>query len=129
MTKSKPATPKLSDSFRKPKAFGGYAGARDESGLTPNQRLLVAKAEAQEFENQREREKWRTKEDAEARDQDTRELIQADLYSTVPLSLAGKLSGKIFTPAEVRLIVRNEIDIIIRQWRKGERIPEGCTPE
>ena len=108
---------------------GPYNKRRGPDGLTPRERLDTAKAEAQEFANRRETEKWRTKEEAEARDQDTRELVQADLYSTLPLSLAGKLSGRVFNPGEVRQIVRAEVDVIVREWRKGERIPDGCMPK
>ena len=102
---------------------------KNPNDLSPKERLDTANAIAREFANRREEEKWRTKEEAEARDQDTRELVQADLYSTLPLSLAGKLSGRVFNPGEVRQIVRAEVDVIVREWRKGERIPDGCIPK
>ena len=109
---------------------GGYAGPRDvKTGLTPRQRLDTAKAEAQEFNNKRERESWQTREQAEAAAQETAEVIQGDLYGTIPLALAGKLSGRVFTPAEVRAIIRAEIDAAVREWVKGERVSKEAIAE
>lgn len=105
-----------------PGVRGGYAGVRNEQGLTPRQRLDAAKAEEQEFENKRKRENWQTREDAEAAAQETAEIIQGDLYGTIPLALSVKLSGRVFTPMEVRQIVRAEIDAAVRQWVKGDRV-------
>lgn len=102
---------------------------RNSEGLTPKQRLDTAKAEAQEFENKRNREAWQTRAEAEAAAQETAEVIQADLYGAVPLALAGKLSGRVFTPAEVRQIVRAEIDAAVRQWVKGDRVSKGAVAE
>ena len=108
------------------KAGSGYAGPRDlATGLTPKQRLDTAKAEAQEFENKRDRENWQTRDQAETAAQETAEIIQADLYGTLPLALAGKLSGRAFTAPEIRIIIRNEIDGMVRQWVKGERVSEA----
>ena len=104
------------------RAEGKYAIARFEDGLTPKQRLDTANARLRELEFQRETEKWQTREQAEAAAQETAEVIQGDLYGTIPLALAGKLSGRVFTPAEVRAIIRAEIDAAVREWVKGERV-------
>lgn len=96
--------------------------------LTPKQRLDLAKAEAQEWENRKNNEGWQTREQAEAAAQETAEVIQGDLYATLPLSLAPKLSGRIFTTQEVREVVRSEVDAMIRQWIKGERINDKALP-
>ena len=102
---------------------------RNQDGLTPKQRLDTANAIAREFANRREEEKWQTREEAEAIAMQTAEIIQADLYGTVPLALAGKLSGRVFTPAEVRQIVRAEMDSVIREWVKGDRVSEKAIQE
>ena len=108
---------------------GGYRMPRNADGLTPKQRLDTAKAEAQEFENRRKREEWQTRADAEQAARETAEIIQSDLYGTIPLALAGKLSGRAFTPGEVRAIVRMEIDSAVRNWVKGGRVPpESIVP-
>ena len=106
----------------------GYQGYRDANGQTPRQRLDAARAEAVEFDNRRKRENWQTREEAEAAAQETAEIIQGDLYGTIPLALAGKLSGKVFTPAEVRNIVRAEVDSAVRAWVRGERVPAEAIP-
>lgn len=108
---------------------GPYNKRRGHDGLTPRERLDTAKAEAQEFDNRRERERWQTREQAEAAAQETAEVIQGDLYGTIPLALAGKLSGRVFTPAEVRAIIRAEIDSAVREWVKGERVSEKAIQE
>lgn len=108
---------------------GTKRGPYDTDSDSPFKRLAAAKAEAQEFENKREREKWQTREEAESAAQETAETIQSDLYSTLPLALAGKLSGRIFTAPEVRLIIRNEIDGMVRQWVKGERVSDKAIPQ
>ena len=77
----------------------------------------------------KDREAWQTRAEAEAAAQETAEIIQGDLYGTVPLALAGKLSGRVFTPAEVRQIVRAEIDATVRQWVKGERVSAEAIPK
>jgi hypothetical protein len=108
------------------RAEGKYSHAHfADTGLTPKQRLDTAKAEAQEFENKRDRENWQTRDQAETAAQETAEIIQADLYGTLPLALAGKLSGRAFTAPEIRIIIRNEIDGMVRQWVKGERVSEA----
>ena len=106
------------------RAAGKYSIARFEDGLTPKQRLDTANAQLRELEFRRETEKWQTKEEAERIAQETAEIIQADLYGALPLSLAGKLSGKVFTPTEVRQVVRAECDLMVRQWVKGERVSD-----
>ena len=111
------------------RAQGQYAIARFEDGLTPKQRLDTANARLRELEYRREEEKWQTREEAEAIAQETAEIIQGDLYGTVPLALAGKLSGRVFTPAEVRQIVRAEMDGVIREWVKGDRVSEKAIQE
>jgi hypothetical protein len=103
---------------------GPYNKTVDHTGYTPLERLNIAKAEAQEFENLREREHWQTRESAEAAAMETAEIIQGDLYGTIPLALSGKLSGRVFTPQEVRVIVRSEIDFAVKSWVKGERVSE-----
>jgi len=107
----------------------GYQGYRDDTGRTPRQRLDAARAESVEFENKRKRENWQTREEAEAASQQTAEVIQGDLYGTIPLALAGKLSGRVFTPAEVRNIVRAEVDAAVRCWIRGERVPASSIPD
>ncbi len=114
---------------KKTKRPFGYQGYRDASGQTPRQRLDAARAEAVEFENRRKRENWQTREEAEAVAQETASIISGDLYSTIPLALAGKLAGKVFTPAEVRNIVRAEVDAAVRSWIKGERVPASSIPD
>ena len=117
--------PKLKDKAKtRPdkRAEGKYSIARFEDGLTPKQRLDTANARLRELEFQRETEKWQTREQAEAAAQETAEVIQGDLYGTIPLALAGKLSGRVFTPADVRAIIRAEIDAAVREWVKGERV-------
>jgi hypothetical protein len=111
------------------RAEGKYSIARFEDGLTPKQRLDTAKAEAQEFENRKNRENWQTREQAEAAAQQTAETIQSDIYGTLPLDLAAKLSGKAFTPAEVRAIVRTSVDLMVRQWVKGGGVSEKAIQE
>jgi hypothetical protein len=111
------------------RAQGKYSIARFDNGLTPKQRLDTANARLRELEYKREVEKWRTREEAEAIDQETAEIIQGDLYVTLPLSLAGKLSGRSFTPAEVIQVTRAEVDGLVRQWIKGERVPESSIPK
>jgi len=103
---------------------GPYNKKRGEDGLTPRERLDTAKADAQEFENRKNLESWQTRAQAEAIAQETAEIIQADLYGTLPLSLAGKLSGRVFTPAEVRQIIRAEVDAVVKEWVKGDRVSE-----
>ena len=107
----------------------GYQGFRDDTGRTPRQRLDAARAESVEFENRRKREQWQTREEAEAAAMETAELIQGDLYGTIPLALAGKLCGRIFTTQEIRQIVRLEIDQAVRCWIRGERVPDSSIPE
>lgn len=108
--------------------YKGYAGPRDKAtGLTPKQRLDTAKAEAQEFENRKNLESWQTREQAEAAAQQTAETIQSDIYGTLPLDLAAKLSGKVFTPAEVRAIVRTSVDLMVRQWAKGGGVSDKAV--
>jgi hypothetical protein len=104
------------------RAAGHYSIARFEDGLTPKQRLDTANAIAREFQNRREEEAWQTKAQAEAIAQETAEIIQADLYGTLPLSLAGKLSGRVFSPGEVRTVIRAEVDAMVKEWVKGERV-------
>ena len=112
------------------KSISAKMGKRvDADGISPHDRLDIAKAEAQEFENRRERESWQTREQAEAAAQETAEVIQSDLYGALPLALAGKLTGRIFTAPEVRQIVRAEIDLMVRQWVKGERVSERAIQE
>lgn len=108
---------------------GPYNKTRGKDGMTPRERLDTAKADAQEFQNRREEERWQTREEAEAAAQETAEIIQGDLYGTIPLALAGKLSGRIFTPAEVRAIIRAEIDAAVREWVKGERVSKDAIPK
>lgn len=104
-------------------------GPRDSNGMTPRNRLDIAKAEAQEFENKRERERWQTREQAEQAAQETAEIIQGDLYATLPLALAAKLAGRSWTAAEVRIAVRDEVDAIVRGWVKGERVSEKAIAQ
>lgn len=101
---------------------GPYVKTRCPNGLTPNEWLTTVKAEREAFDLKKEQEHWQTREQAEAAAQETAEIIQSDLYGTIPLALAGKLSGKIFTAQEVRVIIRDEIDLAVRQWVKGERV-------
>jgi hypothetical protein len=103
--------------------------ARFEDGLTPKQRLDTANARLRELEFQRETEKWQTRADAEQAARETAEIIAADLYGTIPLALAGKLSGRAFTPGEVRAIVRAEVDSAVKNWVKGERVPPESVPQ
>jgi hypothetical protein len=56
--------------------------------------------------------------------QETAEMIQGDLYGTLPLAVAGKLAGAAQTAAEVRRIVRAEVDAIVRGWVKGGGVPK-----
>ena len=107
----------------------GYQGYRDNTGRTPRQRLDAARAESVEFENRRKREHWQTREAAEAAASETASIIQSDIYGTLPLELAGKLSGRIFTPAEVRLAVRASVDTMVRGWIAGERVPKSSIPK
>lgn len=113
---------------RDPRTKGRYRIVRDAEGRTPRQRLDMARAEAVEFENKRQREKWQTKEEAVAKAQEAAEMIQGDLYGTIPLALAGKLSGRVFTPAEVRIIVRAEVDAMVRGWIRGEYVSASSIP-
>jgi len=108
---------------------GPYNKTRDAFGLSPRDRLDTAKAEAQEFENRRNREAWQTREQAEIAAKETAEIIQSDLYGTILLALAGKLSGRVFTPAEVRAIVRAEVDSAVQNWIKGDRVPKESGPK
>jgi hypothetical protein len=108
------------------RAAGKYSVARFQDGLTPKQRLDTANARLRELEFQRETEKWQTRADAEQAARETAEIIQSDLYGTIPLALAGKLSGRAFTPGEVRAIVRKEVDAAVHSWIIGQRvIPES----
>ena len=126
--KTKPA-PKLVIKPETGYKRGPYNKRRGPDGMNPRERLDTAKAEAQEFNNKRERERWQTREQAEAAAQETAEVIQGDLYGTIPLALASKLSGRVFTPAEVRAIIRAEIDAAVREWVKGERVSEKAIQE
>ena len=57
-----------------------------------------------------------------------REVIRNDLIGTLPLRLASELSGRTFTPQEVRAIVLTAVRDTIRSWGKGGvPIPEGET--
>ena len=91
-------------------------------------RLTKAQASREEFEDRREREKWQTKEEAEATAQQVAETIQSDLFGTLPLELAGKLSGRVFTPYEVRAVVRSAVDGMVRAWIRGGGIPPDAVP-
>jgi hypothetical protein len=106
----------------------GGAAPRNSEGLTPKQRLDSAKADAQEFINRREREKWQTREEYDKGEQEKSEMIQADLYARLPSDLQSRLSGKVFTPAEVRAIVRECVDAMVREWVKGGAAPEASIP-
>jgi hypothetical protein len=60
----------------------------------------------------------------EAGHAEAQELIRNDLVGTLPLRLAGELSGRTFHPAEVRVIVLKAVREIIRGWSKAG-IPAG----
>jgi hypothetical protein len=124
-----PTKPHLARKHKTGYERGPYNKTRGKDGMTPRERLDTAKADAQEFQNRREEERWQTREEAEAAAQETAEIIQGDLYGTIPLALAGKLSGRIFTPAEVRAIIRAEIDAAVREWVKGERVSKDAIPK
>jgi len=111
------------------RAAGKYSIARFKDGLTPKQRLDTANAQLRELEFKRETEHWQTREAAEQAAQETAEIIQSDLYATLPLSLAGKLSGRVFTPAEVRQVIRDAVDLMVRSWIIGERVSEKAIKE
>ena len=111
------------------RAAGKYAVARFKDGLTPKQRLDTANARLRELEFQIKTEHWQTRADAEQAARETAEIIQSDLYGTIPLALAGKLSGRAFTPGEVRAIVRDEVDSAVKNWVKGERVPPESVPQ
>jgi hypothetical protein len=111
------------------KSKKSYSIIRDSKDQTPRQRLDAARAEAVEFDNRRKRECWQTKEQAEAAAQETSEIISGDLFGTIPMNLAGKLCGRIFTPQEVRVIIRNEINECVKLWIKGDRVPESSIPK
>jgi hypothetical protein len=110
------------------KKRGGYQLPRNTEGNTPRQRLDAARAEAVEFENRRKREHWQTREEAEAAAAETASIIGSDLFGTLPLELAGRLSGRVFTPAEARLIVRAAVDSMVRAWIRGERVSASSIP-
>jgi hypothetical protein len=107
----------------------GTDGFRYADGMTPRQKLEHLKAVDLQRRMKREDEHWQTRADAEQAARETAEIIQSDLYGTIPLALAGKLSGRAFTPGEVRAIVRAEVDSAVRNWVKGGRVPlESIVP-
>jgi hypothetical protein len=112
---------------RSGKAYGSLDGFRYSDGMTPRQKLDHLKAMTLQRAMKREDEEWQTRDEAERFAQETAELIQSDLYGTIPLALAGKLSGRVFTPQEVRLIVRAEVDAAVREWVKGGRVSEAAV--
>lgn len=57
--------------------------------------------------------------EVEAGHAEARELIRNDLIGTLPLRLAGELSGRVFDPAGVRTVVLAAVREIIRGWSKA----------
>jgi hypothetical protein len=113
-----------------PRSVGGHTytagGFRYDDGMTPRQRLEHLKGVELEIKLKREKEEWQTREQAEAAAQETANLIGSDLYGTLPLALAARLGGKTLNAAEVRLVVRSEVDAVVRQWVKAGRVlPES----
>lgn len=106
----------------------GTDGFRYSDGMTPRQRLDHLRNIELHRRLNREEEEWQTREQAEAAAQETADQIGSDLYGTLPLALAARLGGKAMNAAEVRLVAREEVDKVVRQWVKAERVLPAAIP-
>lgn len=60
------------------------------------------------------------KSEVEAGHAEMRELIRNDLVGSLPMRLAGELSGRALDPAQVRAVVLNAVRDMIRGWAKAD---------
>ena len=68
------------------------------------------------------------REDVEAADREAAEIIRSDLGFGLPSTLATQLSGKVFTPAQVKDIVVDAVREMVGRWHKGGQTTKEAVP-
>lgn len=90
------------------------------AALRPRERLDAIHAMQAMLDLQVRKGELVEKSEVEAGHAEMRELIRNDLVGSLPLRLAGELSGRVFAPAQVRAIVLAGVRDMIRGWAKAD---------
>lgn len=99
---------------------GGYRGFRDDSGLTPMQRLSARKADLAEIEIAERKGALVLREDVEAGLREGGEVIGSDLRGTMVSRATTELSGRgNLEPEQVRAVMSAIVEEIIGGWAKA----------
>ena len=99
---------------------GGYRGFRDDSGLTPMQRLSARKADLAEIEIAERKGALVLREDVEAGLREGGEVIGSDLRGTMVSRATTELSGRgNLEPGQVRAVMSAIVEEIIGGWAKA----------
>lgn len=104
---------------------GGYRGFRDDSGLTPMQRLSARKADLAEIEIAEKLGNLVSKEHVEAGLREGGEVIGSDLFGTLVSRVVSEFAGRdTMTPQHVRAAMTGIVHEIVAGWQKAGVVRE-----